>query len=128
PRRAVRGAGSRGSGATSASDKPLTLSGFDVIRPRLYTADGKELEVHLGRNATPKRPPPVELAPGGSWTWRPQATLSFQREGGSWRLSGPDGRGVPGTWSVLALPEGQHRLVVEYADRQPKRGDGRVSA
>src|SRR5262249_19642554 len=58
---------------TNISDKPLALSTFDVIRPRLYTADGQELRMDGGRDGQPRPTPPVRLAAGASWTWRAQA-------------------------------------------------------
>jgi hypothetical protein len=108
---------------TNVSDQPLTISTFDVIRPRLYTADGKEVQVSIGRNGMPRPTAPATLAPGASWTWQPKARLSFTREGGQWLLDGPDGRGVSGVWAFLSLQEGKYRLSLEYANAEPKQGD-----
>jgi hypothetical protein len=107
---------------TNVSDKPVTLWTFDVIRPRLYTADGKEVETSIGRNGQPALTPPVLLAPGLRWTWRSEAKLLSMKDGRT-LLHGPDGLGVPGAWSFLSLNKGKHRLVIEYANDKVKHGD-----
>ncbi len=108
---------------TNVTDKPVALSTFDVIRPRLYTAGGKELVMDGGRNGSPRPSPPVVLAPGASWTWRPEARLEWAAGDISiLLLRGPDGRGVAGSW-WFTLKEGKYRLAVEYANRSPKQGD-----
>src|SRR5262249_55438149 len=103
---------------TNVSGKPLALSTFDVIRPRLYAADGKELRMDCGRNASPRPTPPAPLAPGASWTWRPEARLTLTQDGSTLRLHGPDGRGVPGAW-FFSVKAGKYRLAVEYANSNP---------
>jgi hypothetical protein len=104
---------------TNVSDKPEAFAVSDVIRPRLYAADGKEVSMSMGRDGTPKPLPSAKLAPGESWTWRPEATLSWTtdpKRGGraELHLSGPDGRGVPGFWWFDGLQAGKYKWVVEY--------------
>jgi RNA polymerase sigma-70 factor (ECF subfamily) len=108
---------------TNVSDKPLALSGFDVIRPRLYAAGGKELEMNSGRNGLPRPPAPAVLAPGASWTWRPEARLEWAAGDISiLLLRGPDGRGVDGSW-WFTVKEGKYRLAVEYANSNARQND-----
>src|SRR5262249_44554025 len=96
---------------------------FDVIRPRLYTADGKELRMDSGRDGKPRATPPAMLAPGASWTWRSQAKLSWTKDRGTLMLDGPDGRGIAGFWSFTALKQEKYRLTSEYASNNPKQDD-----
>jgi uncharacterized protein (TIGR03067 family) len=114
---------------TNVSDKPLALCTFDVIRPRLYTADGRELTLDRGRDGEPKPLPRGMLAPGASWTWKAQAELSWAYDpalkvyGDRLKLYGRDGRGVAGFWSFTSLKVGKYRLAVEYANGNPKQDD-----
>jgi RNA polymerase sigma factor (sigma-70 family) len=108
---------------TNVSDKPLALGTFDVIRPRLYTADGKELRMDGGRDGLPKATPPAMLAPGASWTWRAEANLRWMKDRNTLQLDGPDGRGVAGFWSFPVGKEGKFRFAVEYANSNAKQGD-----
>jgi hypothetical protein len=109
---------------TNVSDKPLALRTFDVIRPRLYTADGKELGMEVGRNGTPRPWSPELLAPGASWKWfQHQVLLGWTKDRATLRLAGPDGRGVAGSWSFTTLKEGKYRLAIEYSNSDPKQGD-----
>jgi uncharacterized protein (TIGR03067 family) len=94
---------------TNDSDKPLALSTFDVIRPRLYTADGKELRMDGGRDMSPRLTPPAMLAAGASWTWRAQANLRWMKDRNTLQLDGPDGRGVAGFWSFTVGKDGKYR-------------------
>src|SRR5262249_843617 len=109
---------------TNVSDKPLALRTFDVIRPRLYAADGKELGMDRGeRLRSPIPTLPAMLAPGASWTWQPRARLSWTNDRAALRLDGPDGLGVAGFWSFTPWKEGKYRLAVEYANTNPKQDD-----
>jgi uncharacterized protein (TIGR03067 family) len=114
---------------TNVSGKPLTLRTFDVIRPRLYSTDGrsssdsKEVGITIGRDGEPKPTQPAILAPGASWTWQPRATLSWTTDRATLVLSGPDGRGVAGAWSAGTLKEGKYHLAIEYSNSDPKHGD-----
>jgi RNA polymerase sigma factor (sigma-70 family) len=110
----------------NVSDKPVALATFDVIRPRLYFVSGKrvvELGMDSRRKDTPRLTPPAMLAPGASWKWRPEARLSWTTDRSALQLSGPDGRGIAGSWSFVTLKEGRYRLVIEYANSNPKLGD-----
>jgi RNA polymerase sigma factor (sigma-70 family) len=108
---------------TNVADKLQTISVFDVIRPRLFNlVDGIRMEVSIGRDGKPKAPPPVVLAPGASWTWKPRARLDVTTDRASLRLSGPDGLGVAGFWSITTLKAGKHRLSVEYTNNNPTQG------
>jgi RNA polymerase sigma factor (sigma-70 family) len=103
----------------NVSDKPLSLAVSDVLRPRLFTADGKEVSMNMGRDGLPRPLPPATLVPGESWTWRTEAKLSWTtdpRRGGlaELYLRGPDGRGVPGFWWFNGLQAGKYKWVVEY--------------
>jgi hypothetical protein len=107
-----------------SNSKPITICTFDVIRPRLVTAEGKELLPDLrGRKDTPKVTPPKTLAAGESWSWRPTATLSCVNDRAALTLSGPDERGVGGAWSFTGLHPGKYRLIVEYGNANAKDGD-----
>jgi RNA polymerase sigma factor (sigma-70 family) len=111
---------------TNVSDKPLGLATFDVIRPRLYFVSGKRVvEVEMGsrRKDTPRLTPPVTLAPGASWTWSPEARLSWTSDRSALQLSGPDGHGIVGAWSFVTLKEGTYRLAVEYENNNPRQDD-----
>jgi RNA polymerase sigma factor (sigma-70 family) len=109
---------------TNVSDKPLGVSVDDVIRPWVFNAaDGKKLECSIGRDGSPRPQTPFTLAPGESWTWQPQATLGWAKDGKGLVLSGPDGRGVPGFWSFRLPKEGKYRLAIEYANTTAKQGD-----
>jgi RNA polymerase sigma factor (sigma-70 family) len=117
---------------TNVTDKPIALRSFDVIRPQLYAVSGKRVArvgLDMGRDGTPKPTPPAMLEPGASWTWEPKATLSWSNDRAALRLSGPDGRGVPGFWMFgpLSITEGflgfRYRLAVEYANDSAKQGD-----
>jgi hypothetical protein len=108
---------------TNVSGKPLVLATFDVIHLRLFTAQGKEVGMEARRKDTPKRTPPVMLAPGASWTWQPQAKLSWTTDRATLELGGPDGRGVAGSWSFTTLKEGKCRLVIEYSNNIPRQGE-----
>jgi hypothetical protein len=68
----------------------------------------------------------VLLAPGASWTWQAQATLSWTMDRATLQLSGPDGRGVAGVWSFTTLKEGKYRLFIEYANNRLKQDDVEV--
>jgi hypothetical protein len=94
-----------------------------VVRPRLITADGKELEPNLRRKDTPKVTPPVKLASGESWTWNSGATLSRGKDDATLMLSGPDGKGVLGAWSFTGLRPGKYQLIAEYVNDKAKDGD-----
>jgi hypothetical protein len=86
---------------TNISGKPLALRTFDVIRPRLYAVSGKrvaEVKIDIGRDGEPKPSLPALLAPGASWTWEPQATLTWTNDRKALRAGGSDGRGVGGAW------------------------------
>jgi RNA polymerase sigma factor (sigma-70 family) len=108
---------------TNVSDKPLALSTFDVIRPRLYTADGKELRMDGGRDGQPRPTPPAILAAGASWTWRAQANLRWMKDRNTLMLDGPDGHGVAGFWSFSPLKEGKYRFAVEHANSNARQDD-----
>jgi RNA polymerase sigma-70 factor (ECF subfamily) len=109
---------------TNVSDKPLTISVSDVIRPWIFnTVDGLKLGAALGRDGKPKPLPPVTLAPGKSWTWQPRAVLDRTTDRATLRLSGPDGVGVPGFWSISTLKMGKHRLSIAYDNSNAKQGD-----
>jgi uncharacterized protein (TIGR03067 family) len=113
---------------TNVCDKPLGLSTFDVIRPRLYFVSGKrvvELEMASRRKDAPRLTLPAKLAPGASWMWRPEAQLSWTgRDRSTLELSGPDGRGVAGAWTFGTLrEERRYRLAIEYANSTPKQGE-----
>jgi hypothetical protein len=107
---------------TNVSGKPLAIRTFDVIRPRLYTADRREVGIDIGRHVLPKPTPPALLAPGASWTWQPRAALSWTTDRATLRLSGPDGRGVAGVWYFTTLKEGKYHLAIEYTN-DPKQCD-----
>jgi RNA polymerase sigma factor (sigma-70 family) len=109
---------------TNVSDKPLTLSVFDVIRFWLIDpADGKKWGADMGRDGLPKPLPPVTLAPGASWTWQPRAKLDRTTDRATLRLSGPDGLGVAGFWTFTTLTAPKYRLAIEYGNSNPKQGD-----
>jgi RNA polymerase sigma factor (sigma-70 family) len=109
---------------TNISDKPLTISVFDVILPWIVnTVDGVKLGAELRRKDTPKHLPPVTLAPGKSWTWQPRARLDRTTDRATLRLSGPDGLGAPGGWSISTLKVGKHRLSIAYHNSNAKQGD-----
>jgi hypothetical protein len=99
----------------------------DVVAPRLIAPDGKQLKPSLGRDGKPKPKPPVTLAPGVCWQWRPDAKLGPTRElvtiTGLAALYGPDGHGAPGFWEFSTLHPGKYKLVVEYANEAAKDGD-----
>ena len=107
----------------NVSDKPLTVWTDDAARPRLTTADGKELnpDVHLRRDLR-KIGLPVTLAPGESWTWRPAASLQWTNDRSTLMLSGPLG-GDAGDWSFTTLHPGKYRLVIQYASTTTKYVD-----
>jgi RNA polymerase sigma factor (sigma-70 family) len=122
------GAGSRdvalGLRIRNVSDKPITISVFDVIRPWVFnTVDGVKLGADIGRDGKPKPLPPVTLAPGASWTWQPRAKLDTTTDRATLRLSGPDGLGVPGFWSISTLKMAKHRLSITYDNSNAKQGD-----
>jgi RNA polymerase sigma factor (sigma-70 family) len=109
---------------TNVSDKPVTIAVSGVIRPWVYnTVDGRKLGASLAQDGTLRALPPVTLAPGGSWTWRPRAKLDWTMDRATLRLSGPDGLGVPGFWSITTLKVGKHCLFVDYANSNAKQGD-----
>ena len=72
------------------------------------------------RDGLPKLKPPHTLDPGDSWTWRPEAKLSWSSDRASLTLSGPDGLGVAGNWSFDTLHPGKYRLILEYASTMTK--------
>jgi uncharacterized protein (TIGR03067 family) len=108
---------------TNVSDKPVALGTFDVIRPRLHTADGKELRMDGGRDGLPKDTPPALLAAGASWTWKAQAKLQWMNDRSSLRLYGSDRRGLAEFWSFSPLKPGMYQLAIEYTNRNPKQDD-----
>ncbi len=65
----------------------------------------------------------VDLAPGDSWTWRPEARLQWTTDRAALMLTGPDGRGVAGEWSFTTLHPGKYRLVIQYASKTTKYVD-----
>ncbi len=108
----------------NVSDKPLTVSVFDVIRPWVSSAaEGRKLGASVKRKRSPKPLPPVTLAPGASWTWQPRARILVTGDRATICLRGPDGLGVPGFWEIATLRAGKNRLSVEYANGNPKQGD-----
>jgi RNA polymerase sigma factor (sigma-70 family) len=109
---------------TNVSDKRVTIAVFDVISLWVFnTVDRTRLEPSTRRKDTPRVLPPVTLAAGASWTWQPRATLDRTSDRATLRLSGPDGLGVLGAWSITTLKMGKHRLTIEYANRNAKQGD-----
>src|SRR5262249_25065772 len=107
---------------TNVSEKPVAIAVSDVIRPWVFnTVDGVKLGADLQRRELPVPSPPVTLAPSASWTWQPDAKLTVTTDRATLRLGGPDGRGVPGTWSITTLKAGKHRLSIEYANANPKQ-------
>jgi RNA polymerase sigma factor (sigma-70 family) len=104
----------------NVSDKPITVWVSDVIRPRLFTADGVEMKADIGRDGTPRPKPPETLSPGESWMWRPDASLSWAPDRMILTLSGPDGRGVGGFWAFPDLHPGKYRLIVSYSSTTTK--------
>jgi uncharacterized protein (TIGR03067 family) len=108
----------------NVSDKPLTIAVFDVIRLWLIDpASGKRWGADIGRDGSPKPLAPVALAPGASWTWQPRARLDATTDRAKRFLHGPDGLGVAGFWSFGTLTAPRYRLVIEYANSNPKQGD-----
>jgi RNA polymerase sigma factor (sigma-70 family) len=109
---------------TNVSDKPVTLPVWDVIVPTVFnTVDGRKLTPDYRRKDMPRVVPPVTLAPGKSWTWQPRATLSLSQDRATLQLSGPDGLGVAGAWSISTLKVGKHRLSVQYSNAKPREGE-----
>jgi uncharacterized protein (TIGR03067 family) len=106
---------------TNVSDKPLTIWVFDVIHLWLVDpAAAKKWEADRGRDGLPKALPPVMLAPGASWTWQPRAKVAVTGDRATPVLHGPDGFGVNGFWSFGTLTAPKYRLVIEYANSNPK--------
>ena len=101
----------------NVSEKRLLLTTFDVIRPRLITPDGKTIEPELSRPDKAPVTPLANLAPGDSWTWRPEARLQWTTDRATLQLTGPDTHGVAGDWSFTTLHPGKYRLVVKYYNR-----------
>src|SRR5262249_31376206 len=91
---------------TNVSERRVTLALYDAIRPRLYRVGRKRTVEYFmdgGRDGTPAGPLPVTLAPGETWTWEPEARLSWAMDGQAMNMHGPDGRGAPGFWSFHPL-------------------------
>ena len=108
----------------NVSDKPIALEVNDVLNPRLVAPNGKEpLKPDVGRDGSPRPRPPVTLAPGDSWTWRPEARLQWTTDRAALQLCGPDGRGVPGFWCFGTLHAGKYGLIVGYSNSVAKQDD-----
>jgi hypothetical protein len=111
---------------TNVSEQRVTLALYDAIRPRLYRVGRKrmvEFFMDGGRDGTPGGPLPVTLAPGATWTWEPEARLSWAMDGRAMNMHGPDGHGVAGYWHFHPLTEGRYCLTIEYTNNNPKNGE-----